>query len=327
MLDFSVNTNPLGMPGAVRDAIRDHVDDYARYPDALCGELRAALARHEGVSEEAICCGNGAADLIFRLCLALRPRHTLITAPAFSEYERAALLAGSRVSRHVLRAENDFTLEPAFLDDISGGVDLVMLCNPNNPTGRLVESALLTAILERCRETGARLVVDECFLPFTHAPSLAGNAAPHLAVLKALTKTYSLAGIRLGYLIAGDSSLAAKIMDTGQAWSVSAVAQYAGCAALKIPAWVDEARRLIEAERPRIMAELRAFGCTAVNSDANFILFRCETPLLLPLIERGILIRTCDSFHGLDGGWYRAGIKRRDENDRLLAALRAILGA
>ncbi|MDR1908437.1 MAG: aminotransferase class I/II-fold pyridoxal phosphate-dependent enzyme [Spirochaetaceae bacterium] len=331
ILDYSVNTNPLGMPAPVRDALIRHVDDYGRYPDPLCGDLRSALARSEGLSEEQICCGNGAADLIFRLCLAVRPRHTLICAPAFSEYERAALLAGSRVSRHTLREENDFSLTESFIGSITADVDMVMLCNPNNPTGKIIPPVLLEGIRDHCRARNILLMADECFLPFTAGTSLAASfgkaGASPLAVLRAFTKTYSLAGIRLGYLLSNDTALVAAVMDTGQAWSVSAPAQYAGLAALEIPSWIEEARRLTGEERPPLVRGLRALGLRVIEGEANFILFRSETPLLEPLIRRGILIRGCGNFYGLDAAWYRIGVKKHEQNALLLAALEEVLHA
>jgi threonine-phosphate decarboxylase len=333
ILDYSVNTSPLGMPPAVREAIISHVAEYEHYPDPLCGSLRAALALHEGVPEEQLCCGNGAADLIFRLCLAYRPRHVLICAPTFSEYERAALLSGARVSRHVLLEENDFALTGAFINSITADVDMVMLCNPNNPTGKLIPPALLDSIREHCRAQKTLLMVDECFLPFTGEASLTASpggppaAAPSLVILKAFTKTYSLAGLRLGYLIADSAEFIAAIMDTGQAWSVSAPAQYAGLAALQVPSWIADARRLIAEERRFLTAELRALGLRVIDSEVNYILFQSETPLLDALIARGILIRTCGSFYGLDNAWYRIGVKKHEYNEQLLSALREALHA
>jgi threonine-phosphate decarboxylase len=331
ILDYSVNTSPLGMPPAVRDAIIGHVADYEHYPDPLCGSLRAALARFEGVPEEQLCCGNGAADLIFRLCLAARPRHVLICAPTFSEYERAALLSGGRVSRYVLREEDDFSLTRAFIDSITTDVDMVILCNPNNPTGKLIPPLLLDRILDHCRSQNALLMVDECFLPFTGAASLAASFntkyAPALIILKAFTKTYSLAGLRLGYLLADSAELVARIMDTGQAWSVSAPAQYAGLAALEVPAWVTDARALITGERRFLTGELRSLGLRVIDSEVNYILFRSETPLFDALAARGILIRTCGSFYGLDSTWYRIGVKKHAQNEQLLSALQEALHA
>jgi threonine-phosphate decarboxylase len=324
LLDYSVNTNPLGIPEPVKAAIRDHVEEYGRYPDPSCRALRGALAQYEGVSEKRICCGNGAADLIFRICLARRPRRALICAPAFSEYERAALLAGSEVVLHYLEEADGFALTRRYLEDLVPGLNMAFLCNPNNPTGRLVDPELLAAILRKCRELGILLVMDECFLPFTEEPSLAGDGGPGLVVVKALTKTFSLAGLRMGYAIGPDGAFADALADTGQRWSVSTPAQVASCAALQCLPWLEQGRALIKTERPWLTEKLRELGFMVFDSDANFLLFRSEAPLLDGLMERGILIRDCSSFHGLDERYYRCCVKQREQNERFIAALREV---
>jgi threonine-phosphate decarboxylase len=329
LLDYSVNTNPLGMPEPVKAALRDHVEEYHRYPDPACRELRAALSRYEGVSEDRICCGNGAADLIFRICLAQKPRRVLVCAPAFSEYERAAALAGGEVTLHRLDQAEGFALTRRYLEDLVPGLDMAFLCNPNNPTGRLIDPGLLAEILRRCRELGILLVMDECFLPFTEAPSLAlrhaakaASADPCLVVVKALTKTFSMAGLRLGYAIGPDSAFTAALDGTGQRWSVSTPAQVAACAALGCLPWLEQSREIIATERRYLAEALRELGFTVFDSDANFMLFRSARPLLRGLMERGILIRDCSSFHGLDGSYYRCCVKRREQNELFIAALR-----
>jgi threonine-phosphate decarboxylase len=325
LLDYSVNTNPLGMPEPVKAALRDHMEEYGRYPDPSCRALRAALAQYEGVGEEQICCGNGAADLIFRICLAQKPRRTLICAPAFSEYERAAVLAGSEVVLHYLNEADGFALSRRYLEDLTPGLDLAFLCNPNNPTGRLIDPDLLAEILRRCRELRILLVMDECFLPFTGAPSLAGSLGPSLTLAKAFTKTFGLAGLRMGYALGPDSAFTETLAGTGQRWSVSAPAQIASCAALQCLPWLEQSRRIIETERPYLAGELRRLGFTVFDSDANFLLFRSELPLLRGLMERGILIRDCSSFHGLDGRYYRCCVKQREQNEIFIAMIKEVL--
>jgi threonine-phosphate decarboxylase len=324
-LDYSVNTNPLGMPPQVAAALRDQVDECRRYPDPSCRALRAALSRHEGVSEEQLCCGNGAADLIFRICLAQKPRRALICAPAFSEYERAVALAGGETVLHRLNEAEGFALTRRYLDDLVSGLDMAFLCNPNNPTGRLIDPELLTAILRRCREKGILLVMDECFLPFTEARSLAEDGGPCLAVLKAFTKTFSMAGLRLGYVIGPDGAFTNALAGTGQRWSVSVPAQTAALAALQCLPWLGQSRELVKTERPWLAGKLRSLGFTVFDSDANFMLFRSELPLLHSLIERGILIRDCSSFHGLDGRYYRCCVQQREQNTVFIDALKEAL--
>ncbi|AEF84311.1 threonine-phosphate decarboxylase [Treponema primitia ZAS-2] len=324
-LDYSVNTNPLGMPPSVREAICAHVDEYQRYPDPSCRALRAGLSTHEGVSEDRIYCGNGAADLIFRLCLARKPRRALICAPTFSEYERAVKLAGGETVFHYLKEAEGFALGRRFLEDLSPGLDMAFLCNPNNPTGRLIDQELLADILRRCREFRILLVMDECFLPFTPAESLAENLGSSLVVLKAFTKTFSMAGLRLGYILAADAALIATVADTGQCWSVSAPAQAAGLVALECTGWVEQSRAVIDTEREFLSYELRDAGFNVFDSDANFLLFCGAASLKERLIGKGVLIRNCSNFHGLDEHYYRVCVKQREQNERLMAAIREVL--
>ena len=133
VLDFSANLNPLGMPEPVRRAAEEAVGEAVHYPDPLCRDLRAAIARRDGVEPEQVLCGSGAADLIFRLAFSQRPRRALVTAPTFSEYQDAVQAAGGEMAYHRLTPENDFDLTPVVLDDLDEGVDMAFFCTPNNP--------------------------------------------------------------------------------------------------------------------------------------------------------------------------------------------------
>ena len=189
-----------GVAQAITAAL-PHAD---RYPDPLCRELRAKLALHEQLPEEQILCGNGAADLIFRLVLARRPRAALVTAPSFAEYTAALETIGCTVERCFLKDADDFAVTESFLDAIHPGLDMVFLCQPNNPTGQLTPPALVERILRRCAACGALLVVDECFLDFLpDGGTLSGKAllpAGGLVILKAFTKLYGMAGGTAGVL-------------------------------------------------------------------------------------------------------------------------------
>jgi threonine-phosphate decarboxylase len=202
---------------------------------------------------------------------------------------------------------------------------MAFLCNPNNPTGRLIAPELLADILRRCRELRILLVMDECFLPFTPAESLAANLGTSLVVLKAFTKTFSMAGLRLGYILAADAALISAVADTGQCWSVSAPAQAAGLAALECTDWVEQSRVIIDTEREFLARELEDAGFKVFDSDANFLLFRSDASLKEELIRKGILIRNCGNFHGLDEHYYRVCVKQREQNERLMAAIREVL--
>lgn len=229
--------------------------------------LTAALSQTEAVPKAWILCGNGAADLVFRLALAEKPKHALVLAPTFAEYAAALETVDCEIHRHMLREENDFALTDDVLNAIEPPIDRVFLCQPNNPTGQAADRTLMRRILAKCEAVGARLAVDECFLDFlpdgeawTMKPELAAH--PGLFILKAFTKLYGMAGVRLGYGLCADEDLLARMRRAGQPWAVSSLAQTAGLAALGQTEYVAQVRTLIETERPYLLeGAAGAGGC------------------------------------------------------------------
>lgn len=329
-LDFSANVSPLGLPAGVAAAITNALLTADRYPDPLCRELRAALAGAEGVPADWILCGNGAADLIFRLALAVRPRRALLPAPTFAEYEAALQTVGCAVQRVFLREENEFAVTEEFIDAVTPETDIVFLCQPNNPTGQVTPPALVERLVRRCAECGAVLVVDECFLDFLPdrdawtAKQLLHDA-PQLIILKAFTKLYAMAGVRLGYALCGDAALLEKMRGAGQPWAVSSLAQAAGLAALQETAYADAVRALIAEQRPRMAAGLRALGLRVMDGQANYLLFRATPDFGEKLRRRGAVVRSCANYPGLDAAWYRTAVRTAEENTRLLQIMGEIL--
>ena len=327
-LDFSANISPLGTPDGVRRAIENAVVD--RYPDPLCRSLRAALAQKEALPAEYILCGNGAAELIFRAVLARRPRRALLTVPTFSEYETALQAAGCQVIYHALHGENDFALDEGILEAIQPGVDMVFLCQPNNPTGLAAPRSLMGKVLRCCRDAGALLVTDESFIDFLDDPgmhSLAGKVEKYknLLILKSFTKLYAIPGVRLGYCLSSNTALLGAMAEAGPAWSVSSIAQEAGLAALCEPIYVFEVRKLIQKECPWLTEQLERLGLRVIPGQANYLMFQCLTPLTEPLGQRGILLRSCGNYRGLDDTWYRTAVRTREDNERLIRALEEVL--
>ena len=329
-LDFSVNTNPLGTPRAVVEAVRDAAGSLCRYPDPCCRELTAALAEYEDVPEDHILCGGGAAELIYAYCRAIGARTALVTAPAFSEYAAALEAEGCWVLSHPLREADGFGVTGAFLWALEDTpAEAVFLCNPNNPTGRLIREDLLEEICRLCRDRGIRLFVDECFLDLSDGGRDASltdrlEEYPGLFLLKAFTKTYGMAGLRLGYCLSGDRALLARMSRGTQPWNVSLPAQRAGMAALGEREFLRQSRKLIQEERPWLAARLEESGFRVCPSQANYLLLKSGRELAAPLLEQGILIRDCSNYTGLGPGWYRTAVKTRGENQRLVAALTEI---
>lgn len=330
-LDFSANVSPLGVPEGVREAIRAAAGEVDRYPDPACRDLCEAIARHEGTKPEQVLCGSGASDLLYRAVYAMRPRCALINAPCFGEYETALETVGCSLIRAPL--DDAFRMNEGFLTLIDDNIDLIILCQPNNPSGVTIHPSFLHRIIAHSAgRHGAtcHVLVDECFVDLLDDPEAYSvkrllTEYPNLMLLRAFTKSYSLAGIRLGYALCSDQALLAGMRRAGPPWAVSQPAIAAGLAALREEDYIARVRTLVRTERPWLREQLCALGLTVVPGEANFLLFRSETLLLAPLRKRGILLRGCADFTGLDDTWYRAAVRTREDNERLIAALREVL--
>ena len=299
------------------------------YPDSRCGRLREALAERKKIPAEHIIAGNGAADLFFSLVLAERPRTAGIPVPAFSEYEQALKTVDCKVREYFLKKENNFRLTEDFLNELSPETDIVFLCSPSNPAGQAIDRGLLLKIADRCEGYGIRLVVDECFIDFLAEPEdytmeKMTEKYSCLFVVQAFTKIHAIPGLRLGYGITSDEALLERMQQVRQPWSVSIPAQEAGIAALGDGERVYAARELTGRERVRMEKKLSGWGVDVIPSQANFILMHSPYDLFRLLKDRGILIRDCSNYSGLGRGWYRTAVRRSEENDRLLEAVRQI---
>lgn len=326
ILDFSANINPLGMPEGVARAARESIGDAVHYPDPHCRHLRQAIAEKEGIEARNILCGNGAADLIFRLAQALKPNRAVVLAPTFSEYESALRSAGCEVVYHLLRRENDFDVTDALLGQLTPDIDLLWLCTPNNPSGRLIGDAMMGRILEHCAKMDIFVAVDECFLDLcTQGKPLTDRirSFPRLFLLRAFTKSFAMPGLRLGYGLCGDPDLLDRMAASGPPWAVSVPALAAGLAALREDDFLESSRAYIAEERQWLTAALRSLGFWVCEGSANYLLLRSDSPRDLgdAAQARGILIRRCSNYVGLDEHDYRVAVRRHEENQRLIQVL------
>lgn len=325
-LDFSVSTNPLGMPPSVKQAIQDNINHYEKYPDPLCRQLKNSLALKHKVDTSMILNGNGASELIMAICAYLKPRQVLIPAPTFLEYEGSARLWGSHIDYYFLEKPS-FEFKEDILDKLSPDIDILFLCNPNNPTGKLISPYLLDKMIETCQEHQIYLLLDECFIDFTRGKSWLGELKkyPYLLILQAFTKIYSLAGLRLGTLYSADESLLQNTSTYLPPWNVSTVAQIAGIAALEEAGWLEKTQNIIATECDFMQTGLSELGLTVYPSEANFLLFKTERNLYESLLKQGILVRSCANFPALDEKYIRIGLKTREENRVLLNTIREVL--
>ncbi len=328
--DFSVNINPLGMPLKSIQAAHEGIVLSGRYPDYRGEKLCRAIARHRAVPEKCIILGNGGAELIYALCHAVRPGRVLAPAPSFHEYAAAVEAVGGKMHYHILRETENFDLDEGILDAITPDTDLFFLCNPNNPTGRMVDKELMHRMIARCGKLGVILCVDESFLPFV------GDAAERtilsymderqeqetcckLVVIRSFTKIYGMPGLRLGYLTCNDDALLCAIRKNMQPWNTSVPAQLAGLAALEDEEFFAKTHDMLCAERAYLEQELqRGLVDKLYPGCANYIFFRAGMQLFDMLMEQGIMIRDCSNFVGLSKGYYRIGIRSHSENQMLI---------
>lgn len=330
-IDFSASLNPCGMPPRVREAARAAVDEATPYPDPFSRKLAAALAERHGVAANRVFCGNGAADIIHRLAQGFRPRAALLPVPAFGEYGHALSVAGCRVRHHFFPEDREYKPGADILPAVAAHTDMLLWSQPANPTGHATDPGLLGALARRCADNRVLLVVDECFCRFLPDPerhSLGGllNTHSNLVIIDSFTKLYGMAGIRLGYALTGDARLTETLHSAGQPWPVSNIAQAAGLAALGEDEYVRTSLAAIREEKAWLAGELERLGLKPIGSEANFLFFRSGRPDLHDsLAEEGILIRDCRNFYGLRPGYYRAAVRLRDDNRRLVGALETVL--
>ena len=369
-LDFSVNTNRLGMPQAVRDAVMASAAAWEQYPDALCRKLRrAAAAFYEAdgtpIPEDWLVFGNGASDILYAVVSAIRPKQAILLAPGFSEYEQALRMCGCEIRWLHLKDENGFSLESAreelyaMLCDGSGDASkidsvptlsskrenvwekILILGNPNNPTGRAISATELERLAQVCRETHTWLMLDECFQWFldtrrecSFVGNLLNGVGDHVILLNALTKICSMAGLRLGYGIISNAGLRERLEKFRQPWSVSAPAQAGGGAAFaeladhsegNLLEWTD---KFLQAERPWLAEKPEELGFIVYPSQTNYLLFRSpdedSRDYKQGCLEHGILIRACENFEGLNRHYYRVAVRNRGENERLINILKEV---
>lgn len=355
--DFSVNLSPLGLPERVKTALKNLIDDkeLENYPDYRQRNLRSSIAKVFGVNPEMVSCGNGAADLIYRIPIAIKQElmaagkgeegpKALILAPTFSEYSKALKEGGFNRFYHVVEERDGFLPGEDFLNKVqNGGYQIVWICNPGNPTGALMSKEYIERLVNICETNDSYLVLDECFMELTEEGdknSLINeiNNHPGLIVIRSFTKTYAMAGLRLGYVICGDPGLAEAIREIGQPWDISKPAEVAGISALEDEEYIGNVRAFLREEGLKLYKSLIDMGLKAVKPSGNYIMFSGPKTLDEILINKGVLIRNCSNYIGLEEdnyssegskeghkagwNWYRVAVKLPEENRILLEALK-----
>lgn len=336
-LDFSANINPLGVSRKVLQNLSDAIPAIMHYPDADAFEFKQAVHEFYHVSTECVTPGNGAVELIYILCYLLRPKAVLVTAPAFSEYERAACAAGAGVQRVYLKPERDFKLNIEEIISLLPGMDMIFIGNPNNPTGTLTLNRDLELLIKAAYHRHVWVIVDEAFMDFLTDDSLYTcrgflDIYPNLIISQSLTKFYAIPGLRLGFALT-NHELARRLHAAKDQWNVNTLAQIAGATALRDVTYQQESRLYMKKLKYEMYQTLVSLpGMYPYKPAANYILVDIHDSgfssdqMERELFKRNILIRNCANYPGLSTDYIRTAVKLPQQNQQLIAAIAEIVG-
>ena len=336
---FSANVNPLGISPLLRDTLAKHVDAITSYPDREYTQLRKSICAYTGANFENIIVGNGSTELISLFIQTTHPKKALILGPTYSEYEREISLEGGHTLYYPLKEENNFQMDVEdFCRQLNDSLDLLVLCNPNNPTSTAVARKDMRKILDCALQHGISVMVDETYEEFTPEGSKISsipltNNYNNLIVLRGISKFFAAPGLRLGYAVTGNPDLLKYINTKKNPWTINSLAEIAGCIMFSDKDYINKTKALISGERQRMYDTLSSWKTVKVYpSCTNFLLVRIlredvtSDMVFDHCIRKGLMIRDCSTFPFLDSSYIRFCVMSPEKNDELLEAFREILG-
>lgn len=362
ILDYSSNINPYGIPESLKSRIIENLEILERYPDPDYVELREKLANLNNVNLSDIILGNGATEIIFLFMKVINPKKILIVSPTFGEYERAVKAVGTsrnsidlscsddnknienkeiEIEYFELKESDDFKLNIGNLkNELEKKYDLLIICNPNNPTGKFLKLAQTEEILKECNKYDTKLFIDEAFIEFLAdgmKESIINTEEnkKNLFVTRAFTKFFAIPGLRLGYGMYFDKELEQKISEKKEPWSVNNIAELAGLTVLDDTEYIEKTLKWITKEKIYMYEKLNEIsGIKVYETEVNFITGKIDEKLFSEglnvkvlrekMLEQGILIRDASNFKFLDERFFRLAIKDRTSNDRVIEAMKEI---
>lgn len=363
ILDYSSNINPYGIPESLKKRITENLEVLERYPDPDYVELRQKLANLNKVNLSDIVLGNGATEIIFLFMKVINPKKILIVSPTFGEYERAVKateISGDTVSLSSSNGDNknienkkieieyfelkesdDFKLNIGNLkNELENKYDLLIICNPNNPTGKFLKLAQTEEILKECNKYDTKLFIDEAFIEFLAdgmKESIINTEEnkKNLFVTRAFTKFFAIPGLRLGYGMYFDKELEKKISEKKEPWSVNNFAEMAGLTVLDDAEYIEKTLKWIAEEKIYMYEKLNKIsGMKVYETEVNFITGKIDEKLFSEglnvkilrekMLEQGILIRDASNFKFLDERFFRLAIKDRASNERVIEVMKEI---
>lgn len=338
IVSFSANVNPLGLSDQLKSSLSEKLDVITSYPDREYTALRHVIGEYCDADYRHVIVGNGSTELISLIIQLRHPRKALVLGPTYSEYEREVTLAGGSCTYFPLQEESSFSLDESALNDcLIQGVDMLLLCNPNNPTSSLIPRAQMRRILDACKRLDIFVAVDETYIEFTEDVATTSSVLlteyyNNLVVLRGVSKFFASPGLRLGYAVTGNEQIIRTVREKQNPWTVSSVADLAGRLLFSDEDYIRRTKELIFAERRRICEALsRMEAIRFYPPAANFVLVHIlkeglsADELFDKAIRQGLMIRNCSTFPFLDHTYFRFCFMNPQDNDRLLQCISEFL--
>lgn len=343
---FAANVNPLGISYKLKTTLADRIDAITSYPDREYTALRTSISKYIDLSKEHIIVGNGSTELISLFIQVTAPKRALLITPTYSEYERELALQGGTLDYFPLSEEDNFACDVAKLSKVlEDDYDLLIICNPNNPTSTAISTESMREILASCKKASKLIserkgtahelyvIVDETYVEF--APDLSKvtsvplvNEFDNLVVLRGVSKFFASPGLRLGYAATSSYHLLKEINERKNPWTINTLASIAGEIMFSDDEYISTTRQFIASERTRVCEHLKKNVLLKVyEPTANFVLVRILKPevtaadLFEACIKKGLMIRDCVTFPGLDEYYFRICFMSKEKNDELLAVI------
>jgi len=325
-IDFSASINPYGIDPNLKDILKESIDILVHYPNQDYSEIKALISRKHDVSEECIYLGNGANSIIFRLFSIFdKELNICIPTPSFETYR----LAAESVSANTVYYDmNRFKITNEIFDILSDNIDVLVLTNPNNPTGYLIEEELLQRLLEYCKAENIFVLLDECFLEFVldgEKYSQISNLLKYtnLAILRSLTKLYAFPGLRFGYLLTENKKIIENLNKLTPSWDINTLALEA--AKFSLTQDMSQVVLKIQKEKSILLKNLKSVGIEVFDSKANFLLCRYKKNLSNALLNQGVIVRDCSDYRGMDDTYFRVAVKTNSDNMILFKNIKELI--
>ena len=338
IVSFAANVNPLGISPKLKSTLAERIDSIMSYPDREYTSLRKRIAEYVKTDIENVIVGNGSTELISLFIQIKHPKKALIVGPTYSEYEREVALGGGTTLYYRLEEEKNFLLDIKALEAVlTPDVDLLAICNPNNPTSSAITRNDMRKILDICKQKGIFVMVDETYVEFAE-DVLKITSAPltsyynNIIILRGISKFFAAPGLRLGYAICGNGDLLKEMNQRKNPWTINSLAAIAGEIMFMDEGYIKSTRTLIATERDRICKILDT--CKNVKyfpPTANFILIKIlkeevtSMDLFEAAIRKGLMIRDCSTFPFLNNKFIRFCFMTPECNDALLEVILELL--